>query len=81
MRDGAFPPFPFHLDLKFFVMRCDDRLARCILVAEYLVPEWADYFAGKTEEELDELAASFKFENCVRRDALNKILVAHNAAK
>ncbi|KAF5370616.1 hypothetical protein D9758_001953 [Tetrapyrgos nigripes] len=50
------------------------RLARNILVAEYLVKEWAAHFVGKSEKELDEIAASFSFENCLKRDQLNKIL-------
>ena len=45
------------------------------------MPEWVDYFAGKSEAELEELAASFKFEHCVRRDALNTILTEHNKPK
>lgn len=32
------------------------RLSRSILVAEYLVKQWAEHFKGKTEEELDEIA-------------------------
>ncbi|KAN0091233.1 glycoside hydrolase family 5 protein [Tylopilus felleus] len=55
------------------------RLSRCILVAEYLVKEWAEHFRGKSEAELDEIAQSFKFENCLRRDGLNKILTANAA--
>ena len=51
------------------------RLSRCILITEHLIPEWADHFIGKTTEELDELAASFKFEHCLKRDGLNKILM------
>ncbi|KAF2185325.1 glycoside hydrolase family 5 protein [Zopfia rhizophila CBS 207.26] len=31
-------------------------------------------FEGKTEAELEELAASFRFDNCVRRSHLNEIL-------
>ncbi|KAF7298865.1 Glycoside hydrolase family 5 protein [Mycena indigotica] len=50
------------------------RLSRNILVAEYLVKEWADHFIGKSTEELDEIAASFKFEACNKREGLNKIL-------
>jgi len=50
------------------------ELSRHILVAEFLVDEWADHFVGKTMEELDELAASFSFENCVQREELNAIL-------
>src|SRR4051812_39610846 len=38
------------------------RLARNILVSEFLIKEWADHFVGKSEEELDRIAASFKFE-------------------
>jgi hypothetical protein len=53
------------------------RLARSILVAEYLVPEWAAHFKGLSFEQLDELAASFKFENCLKREGLNKILTAN----
>ncbi|KAG2150454.1 glycoside hydrolase [Suillus clintonianus] len=51
------------------------RLSRNLLVTEYLVKEWAEHFRGKSEAELDELAKSFKFENCLRRDGLNKILM------
>lgn len=50
------------------------RIARTILVSEFLVKEWADFFAGKSEEELDELAKSFLFENCVEREGLNQAL-------
>ncbi|KAG1829063.1 glycoside hydrolase [Suillus variegatus] len=55
------------------------RLSRSILVTEYLVKEWAEHFRGKSEDELDEIAKSFKFENCLHRDGLNKILM-DNAA-
>ena len=50
------------------------RLARNMLVAEFLVAEWAEHFAGKTEAELDEIAKSFLFENCLKREGLNKVL-------
>ncbi|KAK7472719.1 Endo-1,4-beta-xylanase 5 [Stygiomarasmius scandens] len=52
------------------------RLARNILIAEFLVKEWAAHFVGKSEKELDEIAASFSFENCLKRDKLNTILTA-----
>jgi hypothetical protein len=55
------------------------RLSRNILLSEYLVREWAEHFKGKTHEELDELAKSFLFENCVHRSGLNKVLT-ENAA-
>ncbi|CAI7666602.1 unnamed protein product [Penicillium discolor] len=35
------------------------------------IREWADYFRDKSFEELDALAASWKFENCMIRDELN----------
>ncbi|KAF3158246.1 Endo-1,4-beta-xylanase 5, variant 2 [Orbilia oligospora] len=53
------------------------KIAINILTAEFLVQEWADYFKGKSFEELDEIASSFKFEHCLQRESLNKALVAH----
>lgn len=53
------------------------RISRNILLAEFMVREWADHFTGMDETQLDELAQSFKFENCVHRDALNKVLRDH----
>lgn len=50
------------------------RLARNILVSEFLVKEWADHFVGKDMAELDAIAASFKYEACQKREGLNKIL-------
>ncbi|KAI0050107.1 glycoside hydrolase family 5 protein [Auriscalpium vulgare] len=50
------------------------RLSRNILVSEFLVPEWAEHFRGKTDEEIVAIAKSFAFENCLHRDVLNKIL-------
>jgi hypothetical protein len=53
------------------------RLSRNMLLAEFMVNEWADHFKGMDEAQLDEVAQSFKFENCVMRDELNKVLVEH----
>lgn len=50
------------------------RLSRNILLSEFLVKPWAEHFRGKSEKELDEIAKSFSFENCLHRDGLNKIL-------
>ena len=50
------------------------RLARNILVSEFLVKEWAEHFRGKSEAEIDEIAKSFTFAHCLHRDGLNKIL-------
>jgi len=50
------------------------RLSRNILLAEYLVKEWAEHFRGKSEAEIVAIAESFSFANCLHRDGLNKIL-------
>ncbi|KAK0704874.1 glycoside hydrolase superfamily [Lasiosphaeris hirsuta] len=50
------------------------RVLRETLFSEILCWEYASYFADKTFDELDALAASFRLENCVRRDGLNEIL-------
>ncbi|KAG5336911.1 Endo-1,4-beta-xylanase 5 [Termitomyces sp. Mn162] len=50
------------------------RLSRNILVSEFMIKEWADHFVGKTMEELDAIASSFKYENCLKREGLNHIL-------
>lgn len=50
------------------------RVVREMLMSEYLSYEFAEYFRGKSFEELDELAASFKLSNCVKREGLNDIL-------
>jgi endoglucanase len=39
-----------------------------------MVSEWADYFRGKSFEELDELVASWSFENCFGRERLSQII-------
>ncbi|KAG7447201.1 glycoside hydrolase family 5 protein [Guyanagaster necrorhizus] len=63
-------PFPvWKLDARV------GRLARNILVAEFLVQEWADHFIGKEKEELDRIAASFRFDQCEKREGLNSILM------
>ena len=56
------------------------RLSRNILVSEFLVQEWADHFIGKDEAELDQIASSFAYKNCVKREELNAILTANAAA-
>lgn len=53
------------------------RLSRTMLVAEFLVQEWADKFVGLDEAQLEALAKSFSFENCEKREGLNHILRAH----
>ncbi|KAK7460661.1 Endo-1,4-beta-xylanase 5 [Stygiomarasmius scandens] len=55
------------------------RISRTMLVAEYLVKEWAELFKGLDEQGLEDLARSFAFENCEKRDELDRIL-QENAA-
>ncbi|KDR73666.1 hypothetical protein GALMADRAFT_626014 [Galerina marginata CBS 339.88] len=50
------------------------RISRTILVAEFMVNEWAEAFRGLDEPQLEELAKSFAFENCAEREGLNKAL-------
>lgn len=60
-----------------FICQLVGRLLRNILLSEELIPEYASHFQSLSLEELDELAASFKFENCVQREGLNKVLRDH----
>ena len=55
------------------------KISRNIMLAEFLVKEWAEHFRGMGEKELDELAASFKFEHCGKRDGLNQVLMEHHS--
>lgn len=50
------------------------RVVRNCLLSDELCAEYASYFADKSEAELEELARSFAFENCVQRTRLNEIL-------
>ncbi len=51
-----------------------NRMTRELLLGQYLGYEFADYFKGLSFEDLDELAASFKFENVEKRLKLNQYL-------
>jgi hypothetical protein len=62
--------YPFHWGLEKQI----SRVVRDMVMSELLTYEFASYFENKTLDELDELAASFKLENCLKRDGLNKIL-------
>ena len=68
--------YPFHWGLEKQI----NRVVRDMLMSELLTYEYASYFENKSLEELDELAASFKLENCLKRDGLNKILQDDAAA-
>ncbi|MFI6318823.1 glycoside hydrolase family 5 protein [Nonomuraea sp. NPDC050556] len=51
-----------------------DDLIRHILLAQALLPEYAQLFAGLGDEELLALADSFALESCVRREPLIELL-------
>ncbi|CAN6594939.1 hypothetical protein TRVA0_001S00320 [Trichomonascus vanleenenianus] len=60
---------------KFFgISTYVDRVLRELLLSQFLAAEFAEYFRDLSFEELDEMAASFKFENVKKRDTLNKYL-------
>lgn len=63
-------PSMWHADKHLF------RIVRNCLLSDELCAEYASYFADKSEDELDQLARSFAFENCVKRQRLNEILQA-----
>lgn len=71
---------PKHLHNKKYpsplwtIERQFERVIRETLLSEYLGLEMAEYFKDKSEKELDDLAASFKLENCKVRDSLNAVL-------
>lgn len=50
------------------------RVARDMLFSQYAQHEYAELYEALSFEDLDELAGCFKFENCVKRDALNAAL-------
>jgi hypothetical protein len=49
-------------------------LVRNILIAEALVPEYCKLFKGLSDEELINIAQSFRFENYEKRQRLEDIL-------
>jgi endoglucanase len=70
-----FPDFaPYPWDQRQWIK----LLVRHILLAEPLVADFARCFEGVTPGRAEELAASFAFEACVRRDELARILADHH---
>jgi hypothetical protein len=84
--EGLKKMVPEHLQTKKYPFIWDfgrhvERVVRETLMSEYLGWEFAELFEGKSEEELEELAASFSFEKCVKRDGLNIILQRNGQRK
>ncbi|RFU29525.1 hypothetical protein B7463_g6814, partial [Scytalidium lignicola] len=65
--------YPSNWDLQ----RHLDRAVLQTFLSDSLQMEFAERFKGKSIEELDELARSFHFDNCVQRAGLNKIMSEH----
>jgi hypothetical protein len=57
-----------------------DRNLLHTYLSESLQSEFAGLFAGKSLEDLDELAMSFHFDRCMQRSGLNKIMSAEAKA-
>lgn len=53
------------------------RLVRNILLAEALLPEYAELFRDMTETAIDEMMQSFLFKNCLIRQPLAQMLAAY----
>jgi hypothetical protein len=51
-----------------------DDLVRHLLLAQAMLPEYAERFRGLDDAELDALAGSFRLANCVRRSRLCDLL-------
>lgn len=76
-------PEKFHKALYPHAWTMKDYIARVLrdmLFSQYAQHEYAELYAGLSFEELDELAACFKIENCVKREELNAILRGYNTA-
>jgi endoglucanase len=67
-------PFPFGTQREI------ELLVRNILLAEPMLPEYAELFRGADEAEIDELMRSFRFENCIKRAELAAILSDYSRA-
>jgi endoglucanase len=67
-------PFPFGSQREI------ELLVRNILLAEPMLPEYAELFRDMSEAELDELMRSFVLENCVQRQELASILSDYSEA-
>jgi endoglucanase len=77
LMDGEFPSWdPYPWGARYQI----DDLVRHILIAQALVPEYAELLRGCSEDELIGLADSFALSNCVKRQPLIDLLT-ENLAK
>lgn len=61
-------PFPF--GPRWMI----ERVIRAILLAEPLLPEFAGYFKGLSQQDIETLLSSFQFQNCTQHRELISIL-------
>lgn len=74
--DAEFPDFdPFPWGRRHWI----HRLVRHVLLAEPLVAEYGRCFADVEPEQVEELAASFAYHACARREPLARLLRDHLA--
>jgi endoglucanase len=66
--------FPNYNPFPFGVPWVLGRLVQNILLAEPLLDEFGALFKGLSEEEIDTLLQSFRFQNCVQRRELASVL-------
>ncbi|CUM50058.1 uncharacterized protein AC631_00901 [Debaryomyces fabryi] len=62
--------YPHHWTIRDYLARVTNEM----LFSQYAQHEYADHFKDLNFDELDELAACFKFENVQKREELNSIL-------
>lgn len=53
-----------------------DDLVRHLLLAQAMLPEYAEHFRDLSDEQLDELAGSFRLGSCVRRERLCELVAS-----
>ncbi len=66
--------FPKYEPFPFGAKRHMDQLVRHVLLTEPLIDEFAALFKGVSDSEIDELMDSFRFEHCVQRTELARVL-------
>jgi endoglucanase len=69
--------YPDYAPFPFGALREIELLVRNILLAEPMLPEYAELFRDMNEDEIDAMMRSFRFENCIWREPLAELLAEH----
>jgi endoglucanase len=80
MHDLVTREFPAWSPYPWGARGATDDQVRHILLAQALVPEYAERFRGLGDDELDELADSFSLARCTRRERLCELLASRLGA-